>query len=231
MTNFSKKKTVSQKSGSGGVYGVKGSDITSASSINLYNSGGDYNHVTGTTTITSLGTAPAGFEKKIVFDGILTLTHNATSLILPGGANITTAVGDSALFVSEGSGNWKCMFYQSASNTIGTWSPSWTGFSSNPTVSVAEYSLIGDVCTVWLYAGAGTSNATTKTVTLPFAAKYANIRSIESITNSGTNAAGLVQTTANSNILTCYATVAGGAWTASGSATVFLGGFTYRIAQ
>ena len=49
------------------------------------------------------------------FDGILTLTHNGSSLILPGGANITTAAGDTAGFVSLGSGNWKCEWYTAAS--------------------------------------------------------------------------------------------------------------------
>ena len=42
------------------------------------------------------------------------LTHNATSLILPGGANISTAAADTAIMVSEGSGNWRCLAYQRA---------------------------------------------------------------------------------------------------------------------
>jgi len=48
------------------------------------------------------------------FTGALTLTHNATSLILPGAASITTAAGDVAVFVSEGSGNWRCVSYTKA---------------------------------------------------------------------------------------------------------------------
>jgi len=50
----------------------------------------------------------------VQFSGALTLTHNATSLILPGGASITTAAGDVAYFVSLGSGNWRCTGYQKA---------------------------------------------------------------------------------------------------------------------
>ena len=45
------------------------------------------------------------------FDGILTLTHNATSLILPGAANIVTSASDVAIFVSFGSGNWRCVSF------------------------------------------------------------------------------------------------------------------------
>ena len=39
------------------------------------------------------------------------LTHNATSLILPGSANITTTAGDTAEFLSLGGGNWICLNY------------------------------------------------------------------------------------------------------------------------
>jgi hypothetical protein len=51
----------------------------------------------------------------VAFDGVLTLTYNATSLILPTAASITTEAGDAALFVSEGSGNWRCLGYWRAS--------------------------------------------------------------------------------------------------------------------
>lgn len=74
------------------------------------NTDGNYLHITGTTTITSFGTVAAGISRTVVFDGALTLTHSA-SLILPGGSNITTAAGDAAEFVSEGSGVWRCVGY------------------------------------------------------------------------------------------------------------------------
>ena len=90
---------------------AKGSDIASASSIDLSATNGLFHDITGTTAITSLGTVRAGVWKVLKFEGALTLTHNATSLILPGGANITTADGDIAMVVSEGSGNWRCAFY------------------------------------------------------------------------------------------------------------------------
>src|SRR5574343_654088 len=72
----------------------KGSDIASAGTTDIGAVAGSYHDITGTTTITSLGTVSAGIRKTLQFDGALTLTHNATSLILPGGANITTAAGD-----------------------------------------------------------------------------------------------------------------------------------------
>jgi hypothetical protein len=88
--------------------------IASASTTDIGGAAGNYGHITGTTTITALGTAQAGSQRIAVFDGALTLTHNATSLILPTAANITTAAGDVAEFVSEGSGNWRCTNYRKA---------------------------------------------------------------------------------------------------------------------
>jgi microcystin-dependent protein len=74
--------------------------------------------ITGTTAITSLGTTGGeGRFYRVRFAGALTLTHNATSLILPGGANITTAAGDVAEFIKEsapGVGNWRCTYYTRA---------------------------------------------------------------------------------------------------------------------
>ena len=54
---------------------------------------------------------------------------------------------------------------------LGTWVPTWTGFSDNPTSVSATYIRIGKFCHVTLNGTAGTSNATTLTVTLPFTSK------------------------------------------------------------
>lgn len=72
--------------------------------------------ISGTTTITSFGTQP-NRERLIRFTGALMLTYNATSLILPGAANITTAAGDIAYLSSDGSGNWTVREYQKADGT------------------------------------------------------------------------------------------------------------------
>lgn len=91
-----------------------GSPIASAATVVLNSSVGDFFHITGTTTITAI-TLASGVERTVVFDGALTLTHNATTLILPGGANITTAAGDRATFRGDGSGNTRCIHYTRAS--------------------------------------------------------------------------------------------------------------------
>lgn len=89
-------------------------DIASAATTNLSTITSYHVRVTGTTTITSFGTATAGAWRLLRFAGALTLTHNATSMILPGSANITTAANDCCLALSLGSGNWIVKDYQRA---------------------------------------------------------------------------------------------------------------------
>lgn len=96
------------------MYGKKGADVASDSALPLLNDG-DYNDVTGTTTITSMDTVKVGTTKILHFDAILTLTHDASDLILPTGANITTAAGDIAIFKEYATGDWECIGYQRAS--------------------------------------------------------------------------------------------------------------------
>lgn len=69
--------------------------------------------ITGSTTITSFGsTANLGAPLYFLqFPGSLTLTYNANSLILPGGANIQTSAQDSAVALYLGSGHWQILAY------------------------------------------------------------------------------------------------------------------------
>lgn len=93
-------------------------DVASAATCNIGTAASLKVRITGTTTITSFGST-AHAVKLIRFADTLTLTHNATSLILPSGANISTAAGDTALATSDASGNWRVMFYQSANGLSG----------------------------------------------------------------------------------------------------------------
>mgnify|MGYP001584083229 CR=1 FL=1 len=86
--------------------GVKGADIASGATLTLV-AGSDFADVTGTTTVTAISTRPAGSRFTFQFDGALTLTHNATTLILQGAVNLVTAAGDVLTFISEGGGNWR----------------------------------------------------------------------------------------------------------------------------
>jgi hypothetical protein len=102
---------------SGALNEAQGANIASATTTNIGAATGNSVTVTGTTTITGLGTVQAGTRRIVTFSGILILTHNATSLILPTGANITTQAKDVVTFVSLGSGNWFCSNYLRADGT------------------------------------------------------------------------------------------------------------------
>jgi Protein of unknown function (DUF2793) len=93
----------------------KGADVASAATVALGDGG--FFHITGTTTITDIdfGAPKDGRWAWVVFDGALTLTHNATTLALPGGADITTAAGDRALLVQDAGDNVVCLAYVKAS--------------------------------------------------------------------------------------------------------------------
>lgn len=71
--------------------------------------------LSSTATANTLGTTQAGFIGIIHYGISITITHNATSRILPTGANITTAAGDCEIVLSLGSGNWRTIAYMRAS--------------------------------------------------------------------------------------------------------------------
>lgn len=154
--------------------------LASASTTDLGSVEGMYVTITGTTTITAFGTLKAGMVKFVKFSGALTLTHNATSLILPGAANITTAAGDTAIFVSEGSGNWRCADYQVAAYPppiITPWvayTPTFTAFGTPTGVSFKSRRVGGSLEVVGRFT-AGTSTAITAAVTLGFNGTSANV--------------------------------------------------------
>lgn len=97
--------------------------------------------VSGTTTITSFDTVASGAVRRLVFSDVVTITHNATKLILPGSSNITTAAGDVADFVSLGGGNWRCIGYQLASG-IGGATSAFTGYFESGQLNIVSNSLV-----------------------------------------------------------------------------------------
>lgn len=92
-----------------------GTDVASASTIDLDAATGDCVDVTGTTTITAI-TLAAGRRRLVRFTGALTLTNGA-SLVLPGGANITTVAGDVAEFRGYAASVVRCLWYSPLTRT------------------------------------------------------------------------------------------------------------------
>jgi hypothetical protein len=85
----------------------KGADVASATALAVLTDG-NYFDVTGTTTITSINTTGgAGTLIKLHFDGVVTLTHDSTDLILAGATNFTTEAGDELEFIEYASGDYR----------------------------------------------------------------------------------------------------------------------------
>jgi len=84
----------------------KGADIASAAAL-ILGTDGNYFDVTGTTSITSVAAKPIGTRILLQFDGIVTVTHHATNLILATGANFTTAAGNHLELVNYDGTNWR----------------------------------------------------------------------------------------------------------------------------
>jgi hypothetical protein len=85
---------------------AKGANLASASTLVLGTDGNLF-HVTGTTPILALSSAPAGTVVTLVFDGELRLAHDAALLIMLGGHDHYTVAGDVFVFESEATGSWR----------------------------------------------------------------------------------------------------------------------------
>lgn len=97
--------------------------LASAATVDIGASHATQILITGTDSISSFGGRPLQW-RMVAFDDVLSLVHNATSLVLPTGADIETEAGDAAIFVSDSGGNWRCLSYSRASgvalDAIGT---------------------------------------------------------------------------------------------------------------
>lgn len=148
-------------------------DVASASTCDI-GAGASYRvRITGTTTITSLG-AVANCFRVVHFAAALTINHNATTLILPGGANVTFAAGDSMIASSDGSGNWRALFVQLggvAVTTAGVQTLSNKTLDNSNTITVkdANFTIQDDADTTKqaTFQVSGIATATTRTFTLP----------------------------------------------------------------
>jgi len=97
---------------------TKGTAIASAATVTLGRQ--HFYHITGAVTITDIDWSEAidGAWAWLVFDSTPTIQHNATTLILPGAANITAAAGDRMLVVQDNADNAIVLVYQRADESL-----------------------------------------------------------------------------------------------------------------
>lgn len=139
-----------------------GASKASAATVNLLTATGNTVHITGTTGI-SAWTMAAGQVMDVIFDGVLTLTHDATTNNLPSAANITTATGDRARYFYDGTTVY-CLSYARADGTAlvapVSYAPSQQEFLTSGTFTVPD-----GVTSVYLsgIAGGGGGGSATST--------------------------------------------------------------------
>jgi len=116
-----------------------------------------------------------------------------------------------------------------------TWTPTVTGYSTDPTGTTFYYTQVGKTVHLMMASATnGTSNATTKTYSLPVAARtLTNARwtGAAHIVNNGASVGltlALIQS--GDTTLSVFASGAAAAWTASGSARVISCSITYEAA-
>lgn len=86
------------------------SSIASAATCEIGDEMSDSVTITGTTTITSFGTVPAGVIRHCEASGAFTIT-DSTSITCLGNANITTVAGSRFGLRSDGGGAWTMLYY------------------------------------------------------------------------------------------------------------------------
>lgn len=140
--------------------------LASAATLNIGAAVANTISVSGTTTVTAFDSIASGAKRVLHFQGILTLTHNGTSLILPTGANIATAAGDVAEFLSLGSGNWRCVSYLRASGAALSGGGSFTGGTLTSALNEAPQVTLASAATVNIGAAAANSVSISGTTTI-----------------------------------------------------------------
>ena len=160
-------------------------------------------------------TAPA----SIITSGQLALARGGTNADLSG-------TGGTSRFLKQASAGVAITVVQPATTDLSdistsTWAVTYTGFSANPTSVTARYQLWGKICFCTITSTAGTSNAATFTITLPFAAQNTEIHaSANRVTNNGLTQIGWINTRTNSTTADVALNTGPTNWTNSGSKNI-----------
>lgn len=87
--------------------------VASASTADVLGAASEFVAVSGTTTVTSFGTG-TNRRRFVRATGAFKITHNATSLICPGGQDILCASGDTFILIADSSSNVRIYSFQRA---------------------------------------------------------------------------------------------------------------------
>lgn len=90
-------------------YAISSASIAAATTVDIASSDAENVTVTGTASITSLGTGYAGCLREVYVTGAPTFVHS-TAIALPSASNITAVAGDFFIFRCMSPGNWALVF-------------------------------------------------------------------------------------------------------------------------
>jgi microcystin-dependent protein len=122
--------------------------LTAAATTDLCSVGQNFVTITGTTTVSAFGSSCASGQMKVVkAAAAFTLTYNASSMILPGAASITTTAGDQIIAVALGGGNWTVASYLRASGAPVGAASGVAGIGAATTIASAATTDIGTLTT------------------------------------------------------------------------------------
>lgn len=145
-------------SGVGQRVSIAGAATTDLGTVPTHNAS-----ITGSgATITAFGSSAASTDPiyLISFAGVNTLTYNATSLIIPGAGNVTTAANDTAVVEYLGSGNWQVLSYTRASGApVIAILPVPSGFKNLSVKVATDTTVAGAADFVTMYDGTNTVTA------------------------------------------------------------------------
>ncbi len=168
-------------------------NLTAAATTDIGASDSNRIHIAGAAVITSFGTGVNQFKFIRFLSTGSTLTHDATTLVLPGAANIVTAAGDNAIALSDATGNWRVVQYTRANGKavvssalseltdyeVGTFVPAYKGTTTDPTVTYTRqdgrYVRFGGMLyfNIHIETSAATGGGGTVRIVMPFSTSSA----------------------------------------------------------
>ena len=218
--------------------------VASATTIDLGLNALDILNITGAATVGSLGsTAQAGQVYTLILGAAITFTYNATSMILPTGASISGVAGDVAQFLCLGSGNWRCIDYQTASGLPLVSSMASSYVTTRQTVSAGPQDANGNPTLFPSTSGSLTLTAQNVSGSAPLVATAAvGFNSSGSVNVTGVTTTNPAWTVTNNQTNYLYFTIAAGVLTPgftslaptyinAGTPSTASGQFTFVISQ